>query len=263
MNDQIEIRILDLGYMTFLKKELVATPNPQEMIYSPALAILIKHPTAGYILYDTGNDADWQNSYSEAMKTTYPITKLITIEEALKKEGLSVNDIDTLILSHLHFDHAGGMKYFANTKAGAHTIVSDAELQEVMNTVPQAENQTIGAFIGKLFLNIPGVQYEPLKEETEIAPGITLFIQRCHTPGLIGLRVQLKDRTVIFMGDTVYTGEAYQKELPPGGSINKTNDEFYANLKRLKEMEKEFHAEVFYGHDFEQAKEWQEKGWIQ
>ena len=87
------------------------------MIYSPALAILIKHPTAGYILYDTGNDDAWRDSYTDHIKEVYPISECLTIKEALAKEGLTPEDIDVLILSHLHFDHAGGMKYFVNTKS--------------------------------------------------------------------------------------------------------------------------------------------------
>jgi len=259
---QIQLKILDLGYMTFYKKELVKTEQDQEMILSPALAVLIKHPQKGYILYDTGNDDTWAETYSDHMKETYPITKLITIEEALKKEGLSVQDIDVLILSHMHFDHAGGMKYFANTKAGAHTLVSAAELRDVMDKVPQAENNMSGAYSGKLFLNLSGINYEPVADELELAKGVTLFVQNCHTAGLLGMRVQLSDETILFTGDTVYTAEAYEKELPPGGSINKTNDEFFANVKRLKEMEKQYQAKMFFGHDYAQATTWQKKGWI-
>ena len=263
MTEAIQIKVLHLGYMTFYKKELVQTEQENALIVSPALAILIKHPTAGYILYDTGNDDAWEETYSEDMKKTYPITELITIADALKKEGLTVQDIDILILSHLHFDHAGGMKYFVNTKAGAHTVVSAAELKEVMEQVAGAESQVSGAYLGQLFLNLSGVQFVPVMNEWEVAEGVTLFEQNCHTAGLLGMRIQLQDRTVIFTGDTVYTAEAYEKELPPGGSINKTNEEFFANLKRLKQMETDYQAEVFFGHDYEQACAWQERGWIQ
>ena len=44
------------------------------------------------------------------MLHNYPITEMITIEEALAKEGLTPGDIDQLILSHLHFDHAGAWR---------------------------------------------------------------------------------------------------------------------------------------------------------
>lgn len=264
MTENIQIKVLDLGYMTFYKKELVQTEQEDAIIFSPALAILIKHPEAGYILYDTGNDAAWESSYSEAMKATYPITKLITIEEALQKEGLTVHDIDQLVLSHLHFDHAGGMKYFRNTKAGNRTLVSAAELKEVAKLMETEEGQISGAYIGALFWNLSGVMYQAIEaDEVEIAEGVTLFVQKCHTAGLLGMRVELRERTIIFTGDTVYTKEAYEKELPPGGSINKTNDEFFSNIKRLKELQRAYQAEVFFGHDYEQARTWQKRGWIQ
>lgn len=262
--EPIQVKILDLGYMTFYKKELVRTDDLQEMIQSPALAILIKHPTAGYILYDTGNDDNWQNTYSDHIKEVYPITECITIKEALAKEGLAPENIDVLVLSHLHFDHAGGMKYFANTKAGAHTLVAAAEWDEVAHAVPQAKNQQQGAYLGELFLDLPGVAYEPVADENiELAEGVTLFTQHCHTAGLLGLCVRLVDRTVIFTGDTVYTRESYEQELPPGGSINKTDSEFTENIAALKVMQKTYDAEMFFGHDYAQARAWEKKGWIE
>lgn len=262
-NDDIQVKILDLGYMTFYKKELVRTNDEKELIFSPALAILIKHPDAGYILYDTGNDDAWRDTYTDHIKEVYPISECITIAEALEKEGLRPDDIDVLILSHMHFDHAGGMKYFANTKAGAHTLVSEAELNDVQHILAQSEDKTSGAYIGKLFLDLPGVHYESVKGETfELTSGITLFVQHCHTAGLLGMKVQLQDRTILFAGDTVYTQEAYDEELPPGGSINKTDSEFIDNVHRLKNLQKENSAEVFFGHDYNQAREWQRKGWI-
>ena len=47
MTENIQIKVLDLGYMTFYKKELVQTEQENAIIFSPALAILIKHPEAG------------------------------------------------------------------------------------------------------------------------------------------------------------------------------------------------------------------------
>lgn len=261
MRKNIRIKILDLGCMTFYKKELVQTKQEKEMIISPALAVLIEHPTLGYLLYDTGNDDAWEETYPDHIKETYPVTKLVTIADALQKEGLSVQDINYLILSHLHFDHAGGLKYFANTKAGSHVLVSKEELQDVLTLVSSA-GQSSGAYIGSLFLDIAGVSFSPLSDKTALGQGITLFVQKCHTQGLIGMRICLQDRTVIFTGDTIYTAESYEKALPPGGSINKTNDEFFANLAKVKQMQEQYQAEVFFGHDYEQACAWQAQGWL-
>lgn len=103
----LKLRVLYLGKMEFPRFRLVECDNEATMVVSPAVALLIQHPTLGNILYDTGNSADFLKTYTPEMLHNYPITEMITIEEALAKEGLTPGDIDQLILSHLHFDHAG------------------------------------------------------------------------------------------------------------------------------------------------------------
>lgn len=263
MTEKMRIKILDLGYMTFYKRELVQTEQAEALIMSPAVAVLIDHPVLGYVLYDTGNDDAWEHTYSAQMKQTYPITKLITIASALKQEGLTVDDINYLIVSHLHFDHAGGLKYFADTKAGNHVLVSAAELKDIRALLAQSEEQVSGAYIGSLFFNVSGINFIPIEDTLELGQGVTIFVQKCHTAGLLGLRIALQNRTVIFTGDTVYTEEAYEKALPPGGAINQTNDEFFDHLTELKKMQQQHQAEIFFGHDFAQARAWQAEGWME
>lgn len=262
MGERIKIKILDLGQITCLRKELIQTEKEGATIISPMEAILIRHPDIGYILYDTGNDPEWEHSYTKSIQEIYPVTRMVSIEEALKKEGLTTSDIDVLVLSHLHFDHAGGLKFFSNTKAGTHVLVSEEELHDVMTKIPDSPDHNSGAYIGKLFYNLPGIGFQTISGQFKLAEGITLFVQKCHTAGVIGMIIQLQTRTIIFTGDTVYLADTYEKELPPGGGINKTQEEFFGNLKVLKDMQKKWKAEMFYGHDFEQAKAWREAGWI-
>ena len=54
----MKISVLYLGHMEFPKFRLVETPDAQEMVKSPAVAILIQHPTLGNLLYDTGNSPE-------------------------------------------------------------------------------------------------------------------------------------------------------------------------------------------------------------
>ncbi|MDO4343578.1 MAG: N-acyl homoserine lactonase family protein [Eubacteriales bacterium] len=226
-------------------------------------AVLIYHPEIGYILYDTGNDPQWALSYTESIREIYPVTRTVSIEDALQKENLTVEDIDVLILSHLHFDHAGGLKFFSNTKAGRQVIVSEDEYKDAIKEIEKSPERNKGAYIGKLFYQLPGIEFKTISGQAELAEGITLFVQKCHTAGVVGMIVELRDKTVLFTGDTVYLKETYEKELPPGGGINKTQKEFFDNLKVLKKMQKEQKAEMFFGHDYEQAKKWQAFGWVE
>ena len=93
---------------------------------------------------------------------------------------------------------------------------------------------------------------------------VKLFVQKSHTPGVIGLILKTEHSgTILTTSDTVYSRESYDLGLPPGGTINKTTDEFFDNLARIKAMEKEYNAELLFGHDFDQIQEWAARGIIE
>ena len=257
--NNIRLRILDLGEMTFPKKELICTSDAEAMIVSPALAVLIEHPTAGYILYDTGNDPAWERTYNTAMKRTYPITRLVSITEALACLDLSPIDIDVLALSHMHFDHVGGLCQFNNTAAGKHVVVSELELAAAREESEKDDS----AYISALFRNPSGITFHTVLGTYPLAPGVFLFPQKCHTAGLMGLRVELASGTVLFTSDSVYTQESDFLALPPGGAINRSTEEFHQNLMMLRDMQACYSGRLFYGHDIQQARTWQKLGWIE
>lgn len=249
----MKINVLYLGKMEFPKFRLVDCQDEAEMVVSPAMALLIQHPTLGNILYDTGNHEDSDTLYSAEMLHNYPVTECINIEQALAQKGLTPDDIDLLILSHLHFDHAGGLRHFVGTKAIRNVIVSEPDLKEAYFSVMTGNP---GAYTRALF-DVEGIQFHAIHETTKLADDLTLFIQNAHTPGVIGLILKTEHHgTIIATSDTLYTAQSYRDQTPPGGTINKTTDEFFENLKRIQEMEKEYHAELLFGHDYDQIIDW-------
>ncbi len=244
----MKLHFLYLGRIECRKDALIQCKDKDEMIKSPISAILIEHPKLGNVLYDTGNSPYYGSEYSAETLETYPIPEFISISDALGRIGFSLSDIDQIILSHLHFDHAGGLRYFAKTEAIRHVLVSEAELK---NAYFQVMTGNAGAYVKSAF-DFEGVCYQTIDGTCELAEDLELFVQHSHTPGLIGMRVRTEQGTIIVTGDTVYTRESYEKELPPGGKINKTTEEFFNNLKGIKEMEKKYQAEIVFGHDYEQ-----------
>ena len=69
----MKICVLYLGRMEFPKFRLVQWEDETEMIKSPAVALLIQHPTLGNILYDTGNCHEHQALYTPEMRHNYPV----------------------------------------------------------------------------------------------------------------------------------------------------------------------------------------------
>lgn len=248
----MKIHVLYLGRIECKKDNLVKCADKSEMIKSPISAILIEHPKLGNILYDTGNSPFYTAEYPEETLETYPIPEFISIQEALAQKGFLVSDMDLIVLSHLHFDHAGGLRYFAGTKAAEHVLVAEPELK---NAFYQVMTGQPGAYVKALF-DFSGICYQTINETTKLADDVELFIQKSHTPGVIGMRLTTQGGTLLVTGDTIYTRESYEKEIPPGGNINKTESEFFDNLNRIRQMQKEYQAEVLFGHDYEQIISW-------
>lgn len=259
--DTLRMNLLPLGHLDCQYFRIVAGADEQTMYESPVSATLIRHPSLGNILYDTGNSPFNRWEYGEHINKIYPVGRFVSIQEALASQGLTCADIDMIIMSHLHFDHAGGLKYFVGTRAIQNVVVAEAELMNACRSVLTAEEHS--AYVKSLF-DVEGIVYKTIQDTVELSPDLTLFVQKSHTPGVIGLIIKTRSMgNVILTSDTVYTQESWDKALPPGGHINKTTDEFFANLERLKRMQKEYGAVMLFGHDSAQIREWSQRGGIE
>jgi glyoxylase-like metal-dependent hydrolase (beta-lactamase superfamily II) len=98
---------LDGGAMFgVVPKTLWEKVSPADQLNRIVLAcnlLLIETP-AGRVLVETGMGVRW----SEKEKERYALEPLADSKQPLKALGLSNDDIDHVIISHLHFDHSGG-----------------------------------------------------------------------------------------------------------------------------------------------------------
>ena len=79
--------------------------NGAEPVYMPIYCYLIQHPTHGNILVDTGQGYDRPTPAGVGGPEDSVVAKLGEL-------GLTPDDIDYVILSHMHLDHAGEMSRF-------------------------------------------------------------------------------------------------------------------------------------------------------
>lgn len=102
--------------------------EPWSVTEFPALCALIQHPSGRNILFDTGyarrfHEATRKLPYKfYAWFTPVTVTSDDELHSQLLKDGIRPQDIDTIILSHFHADHLGGIKDFP----GANFIASQA-----------------------------------------------------------------------------------------------------------------------------------------
>ena len=97
----------------------------------PASAALIHHKNLGNILFDTGYSGNiFKRGFPLNMyRLLNPVTLEPgqTIAEKLEADGISLPSVKTIILSHAHPDHIGGMPFFK----GYHLIASDEVLKSL------------------------------------------------------------------------------------------------------------------------------------
>ena len=144
----------------------------------PVFAFLVLHPT-GPILIDTGVGIG--NTFIDELYS--PVHH--DIDEALDRHGVGVDDITTVITSHLHFDHCGQNNRFA----GSTILVQQAEVsaaQARLYTVPE------WAFP-------PGVDLTAIDGDHQVAQGVEVIATPGHTPGHQSVLIDTADgvRTVV------------------------------------------------------------------
>lgn len=92
----------------------------------------------------------------------YPVRGIVPIQKALAQVGLTPGDVDQLILSHLRFDHAGGLAAFAGTQALRHVLMAEADLKQAWWSVTTGQK---GPYIRSLF-DLPGIRFETIQDTT-------------------------------------------------------------------------------------------------
>lgn len=225
----MRVYVLSLGDMDVEENDLISVTNKEEskVISIPTWALLIEHQN-GKILFDTGRKD----------------------HELLKKELLKCNvvpeQIDTVVLSHLHFDHAGNIDLFKN----ATIYVQNKELEECINNGDKPYNR--GAYVKNPM--ILHNKWKIIDGEYRLIEGVTLIPFYGHTKGLQGMLIELKHQNILVCSDACYTSRNLGPPIIHLGFLNDIEN-YDKNLKKIQKIKKEKNAWIMYGHDPEQFSE--------
>ncbi|AYD03648.1 N-acyl homoserine lactonase family protein [Neorhizobium sp. NCHU2750] len=165
------------------------------------------------------------------------------VDRQLEMIGFKTSDVDYVIMSHLHWDHTGGMYLFPHAKF----FVMSGELQYAF--WPRAG--------GPLYRR---EDIEPTRgfDWTEIEiPDFDFFGDGSlrvvhlpgHSPGNASLVVRLANRTFILAGDTAHLRSGLEKDLPMPSDWN--TFEAVRSIRKLKQMAHSLDARIWMLHDDE------------
>jgi glyoxylase-like metal-dependent hydrolase (beta-lactamase superfamily II) len=199
-------------------KVLWEKTNPadgQNRIQMEARALLLRSADRN-ILIDTGNGKDFVEKYGEKLgpkfASLYGIeegdTKATSLANSLVAAGLEVSDITDVILTHLHFDHAGGATAFRDGKVQAQFPRAQYYVQAANLSTAQTPN------IREKASYLPA-NFEPLLQsgvlqtldgaKTDLLPMISVGVSNGHTRGQQWVKISDGNTTVIYCGDVIPT----------------------------------------------------------
>ncbi|HOW56795.1 MAG TPA: N-acyl homoserine lactonase family protein [Smithellaceae bacterium] len=118
--------------------------------------------------------------------------------QALAAEGLTPDEIDTVIYSHLHNDHAGNCHLFPH----ARHVFQDAEWKELLDPLPSMMIR--GDFDQSLIPEMKSLNCQRIVGDVELFDGLSLILTPGHTAGSQCLLVSTRQGVYIIAGDTVH-----------------------------------------------------------
>lgn len=132
---------------------------------------------------------------------TEPLKPEQGIVAQLGKIGVKPEEIDIVVLTHLHWDHVGNVTKFPN----ARFIVSSEEMRIALNPPPclYSAYEALQSGMEPEFLKvIERIKTVEMKER-EIVEGVRLIPLPGHTPGTIGVVVETDKGPYVIAGDAV------------------------------------------------------------
>lgn len=188
---------------------------------------------AGTILVDTGPPL------AEAHRRG--ITDIRELEPTLAEAGVDAGQVETIVLTHLHWDHASNAESFPR----ATFLAQQREIDFFRSR--KREHPSVDRFFSHhqyLLSLIESGRIKPIDGDTEVVPGIKAMRVGGHTPGSQMLVVDTDRGRAVLTGDAIPLHRNYLENLPSGIVVDVF--EAIAALERVRMLDP---VAIYTGHD--------------
>ena len=138
--------------------------------------------------------------------------------EQLAERNIFPKDIDCVIMSHLHTDHASGLKQFTDAKK---ILVSKLELEDTKKFPVRYVSSMWKGINFETFdfqdsgIGAVGKSFDFFGDGT-----IQLINILGHTSGLTAMKISNGNKFVLLFSDGGYAEKSWREEIPPGTALD-------------------------------------------
>ncbi|MFN2425189.1 MAG: MBL fold metallo-hydrolase [Candidatus Binatia bacterium] len=188
-----------------------------------AWAFVIEHPSAGLVVFDTGlsdrarTDPEHYLGWFGASLDMLDVPEGATLAAQMRAAGLDAREVRRVVISHLHYDHTGGIADFPN----AVVIVNSAEKAWVEKGVRKTDFVDVDALAGMASWQLVDYRAEKplatlLAAHDLVGDGSILTVDLSgHTPGSTGLIVRTAEAPILLTGDAAWTEKSWRWPARP------------------------------------------------
>lgn len=249
----LELVPVTLGWEDLpLSVSIEGAPDTERLV-EPVPGVLVRC-SGGWVLLDTGfNPALIRDP--ALRRRFHPGTRFLPIlpegpgdplEQALKEVGLALGDVAAVGVSHLHSDHAGGLRHFAG---GVPVHLQRRELDFALRQHPVPSHHGMH----RIDFDDPALDWRLAEGDSEIAPGVTAVLTAGHTPGHQSFMIEFDESVggggVILAFDAADLRRNIDEEVAIGGRVDATPEEAIEQVRKLKSLAAARGYELVPGHD--------------
>ena len=180
-------------------------PDAQNRIPLACRCLLVRDE-GKTILLETGIGAFFEPAMRERYGVVEPEHVLLA---SLAELGVAPEDIDVVVLSHLHFDHAGGL--LAAHAPGEPlelvfpraTYVVGAEAWQRAVAPHARDRASFIPGLTELLASSGRLELAASERATALGPGFRFHRSSGHTPGLLLTEIEMPDGPVVFAADLI------------------------------------------------------------
>lgn len=242
-----KITPLNVGELDNLMSNVIMKTSikgkPGEQVRLCSLAWLLEDEKRGRkILVDTGADDNVERN--SLLHNPMERNEGKHVIEMLARHGVKPEQLDAIIVTHLHWDHAQALP---NLPRNIPIYVQREELHFAIDPYPTDRKFYEDDATDQLPFYLQCYhQYKLVDGDVEIEPGISVVHLPGHSNGSQGVIVDTKDGRFVIAGDLINIRANWEQRMP--GGIHNDIKRYFESFAKLEKLEQEG-AVILPAHD--------------